>query len=82
MVSCLNPCYNGMTMESNLRFRIEKNYASLNPCYNGMTMEWVQHQLDMADDCLNPCYNGMTMESVQFRYLFYGNGVLILVIME
>ena len=34
----LNPCYNGMTMES---YGLEMQYLQhcLNPCYNGMTIE-------------------------------------------
>ena len=40
-IHSLNPCYNGMTMESAARLTMKiGSYKRLNPCYNGMTMEY------------------------------------------
>ena len=62
---CLNPCYNGMTMECTTS--TEVNFSTcLNPCYNGMTMESKTDAIHDVYDGLNPCYNGMTMEYDDF----------------
>ena len=36
---CLNPCSNGMTIESSWKVADEGTSGSLNPCSNGMTIE-------------------------------------------
>ena len=47
---CLNPCYNGMTMELYQEMLLDEGCISLNPCYNGMTMEFVAGQTVNAGD--------------------------------
>ena len=36
---CLNPCYNGITLESQKNEDYAVYHRRLNPCYNGITLE-------------------------------------------
>ena len=78
---CLNPCYNGMTMEFVRTGQIWKDNGVLIL----VIMEWqrmvvIQH-VPWEYEGLNPCYNGMTMEWVE-NHCPAEQWVLILVIME
>ena len=63
LVTCLNPCYNGIKMKASVMLGFTVWFARLNPCYNGIKMKAAGNSLfPEGVVCLNPCYNGIKMK--------------------
>ena len=65
IISCLNPCSNGMLSEGISRFNEILDDGRLNPCSNGMLSEdFYVTDGELVAKGLNPCSNGMLSEEI------------------
>ena len=59
--NCLNPCFNGISVELHSTCIATHSPACLNPCCNGIDLKLKFCRYGLGKFiCLNPCFNGIS----------------------